>query len=310
MINEAFVQLGVETTPGTVASTFVSVPVEKFDTKLKSDADYPEESRGDGEEAHLALKSLEVQESSMGGRIYHDAFEPILRAQFGAPTITVNADGTRTLVFTGKAAPPTLSQRWFDKVTGRQSLGSVMDELGITFGGEDKLMWDGKLLGQPEADVAQPTPSFSESVPFLHWQANVQIGGSVSAELISYKLAYKRNVKPFYTARGGTTNSRAPLRFDYGRRGGSLEVILDFLTQAEYLLAKSLAARGVVVTFTDNDTTIGTGTRKPSLKIDVPRAVWSEKEIDLGGTTPALKLSSPKLLAGAQGSVIVTLETV
>lgn len=309
MLSELFVRLGTEAAHGTVASTFVAVPVEEFTTVLKEEPDYPEEARGTQDEAFLALRARQIQESSIGGRIYHDAHESILRSLFGAPTITANADGTRTLVFKAVNDPASLSAQWFDKVQARQSLYTVVNEYEASFGGEEKLAWTAKLLGQPETDIATPAASFSSAVPFVNWQAAVTIGGGASAELVTYKLAYKRNITPFYTARGAAS-ARVPLRMVYGKRGGSLELLLDFLTQAEYTQAKNLAQRGVVVTFTDTNVVIGSAARNPSIAFDVPKAVWSTKEVDLGGDQPLLKLTSDKLLAGTDSSLIVTLVTV
>lgn len=310
MLPDLFVRVGVEPTHGTVATTWTALPVEKFETEFKENPDYPDEARGQNEEAYVAIRGHNIQETTLGGRIYHDAMEPMLRAAFGAPTIVTNPDGTRTLTFVGKTDPASLSLQWFDKVQARQSLGTVIDEWSVNFGGEEKLMWETKALGYGETDIVTPTPAFTSALPFVHWQGEVQIGGGVSADLVSYKLAYKRNRSAFYTARGGAAPNRSPKRFDEGKRGGSLELTLDFPSNAEYAAAKSMSTRAVVVTFTDNDVVIGTGSRHPSLTIDVPKAVWATKSIDVGGDSPLLKVKSDKLLAGAQGSVIVTLETV
>jgi hypothetical protein len=129
MLPELFVRAGVETTHGTAASTFVGLPVESFSTKLNENVDYPDEARGQAEEAYVAIRGEVLQETKLGGRIYHDAFEPLLRAAFGAPTIVVNPDGTRTLTFTGKVDPASLTLQWFDKVQARQSVYSVIDTL-------------------------------------------------------------------------------------------------------------------------------------------------------------------------------------
>ena len=310
MLPDLFVRVGTETTHGTAASTFVAVPVEKFQTELKENVDYPDEARAQREEAYVAIRGSVLQESSIGGRIYHDVMEPILRALFGPPTIVANPDGTRTLTFVAQTDPASLTLQWFDKVQARQSVYNVLDEWNVMFGGDEQLKWDAKMMGKGETDIATPAPAFTSALPFTHWQAAVQIAGVTSTDLVSYKLMYKRNREAFYTARGGATPDRSPHSFTEGKRGGSLDLTLDFPTQAEYLQAKNLAQLAVAVTFTDNDIVIGTGTRKPSIKFEVPKAVWSTKSVDVGGNRPLLKIKSDKLLAGANGSVIVTLETV
>lgn len=311
MLNEFHLRVGVEASHGTVATTFVSIPVEEFETKLMDPAEYPEESRGDGERAHVALKQVRHQTATAKGRIYHDCAEPWLRTMFGTPTITNNADGTRQLVFTGKPDPASLSTQWLDTVTGRQSLYMVGDQLKVEFGGKDALKYDISLMGMPEIDIAAPAAAFSSAIPFVHWQAAVTIGGVTSSDVVSYSLTYKRNVEPFHTAQGGASDPRAPLRFDYGKKEGSLDLTLDFTSQAEYTQAKALATRGVVATFTDTAVVIGSGSRNPSISFNVPGATWSTKEVDLAGTAPALNLIAEQLLAtSSSGSLIVTLVTV
>lgn len=301
MVNDLNVQVGVETTFGTVASTFIALPVEEFDPEYTEEVDYPEEARGDGEDAHQALPSVQLQKLKLGGRVYHDCFDPILRAAFGAPVITTNPN-FRSLAYSGKLTQ-SLSVRWTDSVQGRQCTGAVVDKLELTFGGKNAFTWSAEMVALPETDITLPAPAFSASVPFQHWQAAVLLGGAANADLMSYKLTYLRGRKPLYTA-----GSRAPRRFDYARRGGKLELMLDFPTQAEYTQAKALAARSLSVTFTDTNAPLAAGIF-PQYQIVVAKAVWASKAVQLGGTAPALKLSSDKLLSSNGNSVTMTLNT-
>lgn len=284
------VRVGKETTSGTAATQFTNVPCD-FKSTLKQDPIVPEEWRSSQDEHFMIVAGTQHQEWSVGGSLYYDTFPLWLLAFLGAPATTAVATDTtaKDHVFTPQNTPPSLTTQWNQDVQAYQSTYSVVDDLSIKFGGEDQLTYDLKGFGFPETEIAAPTSSFSQVLPFAHWQGVVTLGGAAFDGLVSMDLSYKRNRKPAHRVRG----QRGPKRMDIGRRGGTVKITIDFENVAEYNRAKNAEKRAMAVKFTDPAATIGSTSVNPSLKIVLPKLHFANShEIDLGGDTPLLVLES------------------
>ena len=114
----------------------------------------------------------------------------------------------------------------------------------------------------------------------------VTLGGGAYAKLVSMEITWKRNRSPMRVV----NSSVAPNRFLAGARVASVKAVLDFTSTADYVLATTLGACAVVITFTDTATTIGT-LRSPILVLNLPNLVYTSHNLDFGGDTPLLAVN-------------------
>lgn len=300
------VQVGKETTHGTVASTFTSVPC-MFNAKLNQSNKVLEEDR-QGQDRHFAMvrgsrfEEFEVSDSA----IYHDTFGYWLMSALGAPSKTVAAGETvvwdQTFKFTDD--PASLSLKWQQPrryTQAYQSLYAVVDEFGFKFAANGDLTYNLSGVAMGESEIAQITHSFSTDTPFQAWTGSVTLQGGAHARLLSGDVKIKRTRSPFFTF----NNTQDPQKMSIGPRTVEFDLLIDFDSKAEYDDFKAANDDSFTISWVDTDQEMGVGPTNPQLDLKLGTIAYEEAEIDTDPDLPLLKITGKALYNAADASKIV-----
>lgn len=293
-----------ETTHGTIGTTFVPIPCA-FKATNKQMNKVLDEDRN-GQDANFAVvKGHRNEEFSVAdSAIYHDSIGMWLLSAMGGVTKTVVASETTVFdnLFKFADDPFSLSLKWTQprrQTQGYQALYGVVDKMGFKFAADGDLVYSASGFAMGETEIAEPTFTFTTTTPLSAWAGVVTIGGGVSADLVSGSVSMSRTRKPFFTI----NNSQDPTKMSIGRRMVEFELVLDFVTKANYDDFKNVTVQDINVLWEDADTDIGTVPSHPQFKIDLPRATYEEGEIDTDPDLPLVKIKGKALYDNTSASL-------
>jgi hypothetical protein len=301
------VSVGKETTHGTVAAAFTSVPCN-FDATLRQNNKFWEEDRS-GQDRNFAMtpgqRYIEWQVGETG--FYHDTTGFFLCSAMGVPTKTT-VDTIFDNVFKFTDDPASLSMKWQQPrryTQAYQSLNCVADKFAFQFSAEGDLTWSASGMGLGESEVSQITHSFSTARPLPAWAGTILLNNGAFAKLVSGSVSMTRNRKPFYTI----NNTQSPNSMSIGARTVEFEIVVDFSAKTEYDYFKagttlSTGNKGLNMVWTDTGVTIGT-TSNPTLTINMGTVAFETGEIDTGSDFPLVKLSGKALYNSTDASLAV-----
>ena len=306
------VMVGKETTHGTIAGAFTSVPCN-FDAKLRQNNKVWEEDRS-GQDRNFSMtpgqRYQEFDVSSSG--FYHDTSGFWLASACGLPTKTT-VDTIFDNVFKFADDPVSLSLKWQQPrryTQAYQSLWAVVDKWGLQFSAEGDLTYSCSGMAQAESEVTQLTHSFTTARPIPAWAGTVLLNNAAFAKLVSGSISVERSRKPFFTI----NNVQSPTSMSIGPRTVKFELVMDFSAKTEYDLFKAgtlmaTSHKGLNLSWVDTGITIGT-TSNPTLTVNMGSTVFQTGEIDTGSDFPLLKVTGTALYDATDASLaMVTLRS-
>lgn len=300
------VQVGKETTHGTVAAAFTTVPCA-FNANNRQANKVLDEDRN-GQDSHFAMVvGQKYEEFSVGdSAIYHDTIGLWLASAIGPAVSTAHAGETTVFdnVFKFDDDPDTLSLKWQQPrryTQAYQSLYGAVDKMDFKFAADGDLTYSLSGVAMAESEVAQLTPTFSAVVPLSAWAGSVDIGGGANADLVSGSVSISRSRKPFYTI----ANTQDPSKISIGRRMVEFELVLDFVTKAEYDFFKAGTTRDLEIVWTDATSDLGVVPTNPSFTIRLGNTGYEESEIDTDPDLPLVKIKGKAMYDSSDASTIV-----
>lgn len=298
------VQVGKETTHGTVASAFVSVPCD-FSAKLNQMNKVLDEDR-QGQDRNFAMQVGQANEEFEVGEsgIYHDTIGYWLMSAIGAPTMTeVEVGAVYDNTFKFADDPKSLSLKWQQPrryTQAYEALYAVVDEMEFSFAADGDLRYTASGVAMAETETTQITHAFSTVVPMPVWCGSVILAGGAYTRLVSGSVKIARNRSPFFTIR----NQKSPNSMNIGARTIEFELVLDFSSKAEYDDFKGGTNDALTVTWSDTDVTIG-ASANPEFEIKLGTIAYEEAEIDTGTDLPQIKMTGKALYNNADASLAV-----
>lgn len=298
------VQVGRETTHGTIATTFASVPCN-FSAILKQGNKVLDEDR-QGQDRNFAMQkgqTYEEFEVSDSG-IYHDSIGWWLLSAIGLPTVSTVDTSAFSNVFKFVDDPRSLSLKWQQprrSTQAYQSLYAVVDEMEFAFEAEGDLTYSCSGVAMGESEIAAITHTFTDSVPMPAWAGTVTLGGGAFADLVSGKVSIKRNRKPFFTI----NNTQQPGKMSIGARTVEFELVLDFVTKTQYDIYKAASTQALTINWEDADSLVGAATQNAEFTINLPKIAYEEGEVDTDPDLPLVKLTGKALYDSVAASIVV-----
>ena len=301
------VQVGKETTHGTIAGAFTSVPCN-FDSKLRQQNKIWEEDRSGQDRNFSVTPGQRYQEWDVAETgFYHDTTGFFLASALGLPTKTT-VDTIFDNVFKMADDPVSLSMKWQQPrryTQAYQVLNAVVDKFAFAFSAEGDLTWSASGMAMSESEITQITHSFTAARPLPSWAGTILLNNVAFAKVVSGSISIERNRKPFFTI----NNVQSPTSMSIGARTVGFEIVVDFSAKTEYDLfkagnAQSTAHKGLNLSWVDTGVTIGT-TSNPTLTINMGTIAFETGEIDTGSDYPLVKLTGKALYDSTDASLIM-----
>lgn len=303
------VLVGLETTHGTIATQFLSVPAE-FDAERKQANKVLVENR-QGQDVNFSMvQGRAHQEFSLAdSAIYHDTIGVWLASILGAPTKAVAAGETVVWDQTFKLAndPKSLSLKWAQPRTNtqaKQALYGVLDKLSIKFDAEGELTYSGSGFAMAESDIAAPAYAFTNTRPFASWAGAVTLGGSVITTLRKGQIDIVRNRKPYPTI----SNSQSPTKMSIGARTVAFDLTLEFADTTEYAKFVAGTASDLAISWVDAGVTLGVATN-PQIDISLGDIRYEMGKIDTSPDLAEVNLKGWAVYDSVAASTIVVVVT-
>lgn len=133
---------------------------------------------------------------------------PLYYAHASGSTVQPLTAGTYIHTFSLAAnQPPSWTLTTYDGVQQEQFPGCVAEQLELKFTPDAGLTYTTSFVGFPSATATGAVQTYSTTVPFLGWEANLQIGGVSEPTLVDFTATIKRDkVEPIF----GSNNSQTP----------------------------------------------------------------------------------------------------
>jgi hypothetical protein len=222
--------------------------------------------------------------------VYPNILGHILRAAFGAPVTTqpdaVNNPTVYQHVFTPAqdnfsnvcALPPYTLEVHRDLEQAFQYAGAVVNDLSLTFGGDQKIMQgSAAVIAKALALIAKTTPSFETTDPFRWFQSTITINGAVNADIQNLDFGVNNNLEGRATLNGTKEISRIKRN---GYRTFPVNFTFDLTSLDEYNRFRS---QNEVAASIDLVGALISGTYNYKLTIDVPKLRYTTFPINVGG---------------------------
>lgn len=297
------VQIGRETTHGTVAGTFYSAPVN-FDAHPVIANTIPDEQRGVQDIHYTIIPGRKHEAWSVSdSMVYHDSIGFWLGSALGLGASTLVEAGVYDSVFKFLDDPTSVSLKWTQPrrvVQAYQSLWCVVDRLTLSFDASGQLMVSAEGVGMAETEVGALTFTFTTTVPHTAWEGTVTLGGGAFARLVKGTVTMMRNRNPFPTI----NNSTDPVDFSIGNRSVEFDLTADFNSKTEYDRYKSGATTALTIVWEDADVLIG-ATAKPRCTVKLGTIGYTESEIDSATDFPGVALRGKAIYNAADASLAV-----
>lgn len=299
------VRVGKETTHGTVASSFTSVPAA-FSSKPAGGNRVPDEGRN-GQDIHFtSLRTVRHDAFEVGDSfVYHDTVGLWLLSALGAVSKQEVEVG---VVFDNEFKmaddPFSLSLEWTQPrraTQGFQALNANVDKLTISFDATGDLTYSLSGVAKYRTEIGVPTFSFSSARPFSAWAGEVTLNGSASfADLVKGSITISRNRKPWHSI----ANSQDLQKVSIGTRMVEFELVVDFDSLDEFNDWKNNAAGDLLIKWVDADVTLGSGSN-PEFEVKLGDIRFEEIEDDVEPDLPQLKLKGKAVYAPSDASTAV-----
>jgi hypothetical protein len=222
--------------------------------------------------------------------VYPNILGHILRAALGAPVTTqpdaVNNPTVYQHVFTPAqdnfapicALPPYTFEVHRDLENAFQYAGAVINDLSLSFGGDQKIMQgSAAVIAKALALIAKTTPSFETTDPFLWHQSTVTINAAVNADIQTLDFGVNNSLEGRGTLNGTKDISRIKRN---GKRVFPVNFTFDLTSLDEYNRFRS---QSEVATKIDLVGALISGTYNHKLTIDIPKLRYTTFPINVGG---------------------------
>lgn len=186
----------------------------------------------------------------IGFDCYPDAVGYLLKAIMGQDTVTgTNPNYTHTFKMVNALAP-SFTIAYFNAVLEHQLTGCLLTELTFKFDTEGVVDVSGKFVGQKSTVVANLTPAYTTTAPFMGWGSQLSIGGVSNTNLVGGEISFKRDTKLLY----GANNSQNPNKYSSGRIDISGKLTFDVDDETELALLGGID-KTIVLTLNQNANT-------------------------------------------------------
>lgn len=208
MTASSFLGLGRESVIGTPVSPTVYLPVEAPDTEPKVTWLQDQGLRGSPVDLYGEQPGVQWEEISLKGNAFPDTIQHLFRAELGGTdAVTGTGPYTHTIKLlnspTTGSQPPTYTLVDYDGTDyARQIAAARADTLDITFGTDAALGWAAKFVGNPQANIAKPSQSFSSELFVPSWNAAITVDAGAVATVENGEINIKRGTAPIHTMQG------------------------------------------------------------------------------------------------------------
>jgi hypothetical protein len=181
---------------------------------------------------------------------------------------TYSKTGTGTVTHTFKLLngnSPSLTFTQFSGLATRQIPGSIMEELTLKLSAEEMVTVSAKFKGKSTAVVADVSPSYTTTKPFMGFQSVLKFDNVTSTQFVGAEISIKRETKLIY----GTSGAGEATAYSTGAMEvtGKLSFMADDEAQANMYRNGSQPAVNLTLTNTDGSVlTIDFG------KVDISKA--------------------------------------
>jgi len=235
--------IGLEATRGTLASSFIYIPV-KAPAWTPNPAILPVTGLiGDMNAIQGQAAGQRFDDFTFGCDVFADSFPHLIRAALGSADTKVGTTApyghSFSLLNTGSGQPPSYSLIYFDALDANQLLACQLDTLNVTWTSDGLLATSPKFVCNPATVVSLTTPTYSAEVPIPAWDAIISIGGTPITKAVSGEIVIGRGTKPIPAVTGTQAyyqNFASSLVTDASK----LTVVMESDTEMNYFLANTL----------------------------------------------------------------------
>lgn len=303
------VKVGRQTTAGSAASTFISVPAA-FDSKYVKENRVVEEVRSGQDVRYSVIPGLEREEWTIGqSHIYDDSVGALLNGLFGTAVSTPGGTGntayTNVWNFTDSTPYLTLQAIQPRRSTEPyQIVDAVVNSMQFAFEAEGVVSFACDGMGVGRTSIAAPTYAFGTRAPFTAWRGTATIDSVANAKIRKGTIGITRNRKPLYTL----ANSVDPNTWSYGARAVDFDITLDFSSVTEYDYFRNNSTKALKFSFAD-DQTISTSGLTGLFSVELFKVAFETGEIDTNEDLPSLNLKGKALVDSAGKTIEVTVRS-
>lgn len=277
-----FLAIGKETTQGTGVAPTVTMPVDEF--SIDSQFEQLKDAAWRGHMGAVSGIQQGVGKTEFDGKgpVFLDTFPILLLNILGDLTTTSATPNSHafSLLNSGTAQPATHTFTHFQgtpaTVAARRVPGACLSELTVKFNAESELFTcEFKGTGWPTTLAAAAPTSSPSTIPALaSWRGAVSVGGSPVANVNTFEITIKRNLKPYYTI-NGTQNPYSIWRSTLEVTGKANFVADD---EAPHLAYLDHTKPALQVSITNG----GSGATLLSCTVDVAQGVYSSSKLSGG----------------------------
>lgn len=265
------VGLAVEAAYGTGLAATKFLPVKTHDYRPQVQRILDEGKRGVNAKDFGAYAGHRFSEWTYGGDLFPDVPPYFLMAIMGTKAVT----GTGPYNHTFSLASTIPSLTLYDNYVANQRRipGCLTEEFTLRWGSTETtaITWEAKGKGNLGASITAETPTIGTAAPWLGWQSQLTVGGTVAQRLLNGELTFRRPVEQVWAA----NDSQDPSQFAAGplEVTGRLNVYMTDDTDLDRVL--NLTRPATVLRFQS-----GTNT----LTITMTSCDWEAGSIDRSGT--------------------------
>lgn len=265
------VGLALESTYGTGVAPTKFLPVKTHDWKPNVQRILDEGKRGVNAKDFGAYAGHQFSEWTYGGDFFPDVPPYFLMAILGGKAVT--GIGPYNHIFSLASAIPSLTL-YDDYVASRREIsGGLVEEFTLRWGTTETtaVAWEAKGKGHLGTVPTAATPSIGALPPWLGWQTQLTVGGSVVQRLLNGELTFRRPNEQVWSA----NDSQNPNQFVAGPLEVSGRLNVYMLDNADLDRVLSLTKPATEIRFTS-----GTNV----LAAVLSACDWEAATIDRSGT--------------------------
>ena len=239
--------IGIETTPGVEASTFLWIPIEKGNLNPKVESVKDDSAIGRRENLTNSKIAQKWAEPEIEGKAYSKMIGYLMKGILGSNTVSGSGTFTHTMTVLNSNASgfPTFSVCVKDAVGAQLSLGCILSELTVKSVKGSYLTYAAKFVGKFPASTTK-SPAYTEENLFvassaeLKFAANIAgLGAATAASYESFELTLSNSA-----IRSGIASDLSPERIYPGNFSvsGSVEAVFDSATTRDLFVAHTAQA--------------------------------------------------------------------
>lgn len=208
-VSKRFINVGKETTVGTPAVTYTTIPVNKFDPEDQVTYLVDDAWRASMAGEYGLTQGPWMASTDIGGPVYADTIGHALQNILGDYAVTGVGPYTHTFALKndgdGQPVTHTLVDGSGIAATGkaRRYAASCFSDVKITGDAQKLLAWEGKFTSYvSDIPASAPTASVSSVPAQAAWNSVVNIAGSEVDDIATWEVDIQRVVDPYWTASG------------------------------------------------------------------------------------------------------------